>query len=561
MNKGIILFLILLPIQLMAMIPLESLLLGDFSQQYTQEENDPINYVFQQSQSLLGKRDHLRALGIFRGYYEEGDNYNRACKETTAIRYPSYYDKETAKRVVMTSLQYVGLDLAMRSMGTLARQLNWEKKEFQNLADSLVGGYCSQNITLMSVRQIKKYLVAQYDSKNIFRLPQIKENPLFPAQLPLRLEEDEVYSRQFNYSIELFKSFCSWGNQVDNPRMLTPFLRNPIIMSFLSRVVFGHQMAYDLNTKRPYRVDAKKGLYFDCNGLICRQTKKVVFINKFPRSFGSRSIEDDFNRLYCHEFRNIWFNLKDPSNKIKKWVDNLSLDHQNFLVSHMLSLATGVPDFFSWGETFEDGKETFMMAIKEHWNNWSLAEMARTNENFFYEESLTLKLLSLDYFPKRDKSQMSLHFDVNLGEFDQMVDLRGKITLNWNLTLKKRLLAWTFSQFKNMSQMEEAERTSLRRRIKQRWLAVVDPKVEQAQKVFEIPPWKLGMSSFLVKELLLQVESFGQSFDLAGAGDYQVPIYFHYAPFALKYLNYIHKVQNGNKERSQKIGKLRNFQL
>src|SRR3989338_6798014 len=82
--------------QALALIPLESLILGDLSQIIAEKKNDPIDYIMQPEKSgdELAFAPYQRFLALYRGFYFEGENLLQSCRETSAPIYARPHEKD-----------------------------------------------------------------------------------------------------------------------------------------------------------------------------------------------------------------------------------------------------------------------------------------------------------------------------------------------------------------------------------------------------------------------------------------------------------------------------------
>lgn len=172
-----------------ALTPMESLILGDLTEYYRQERVDPLTYVFTLDQRLEATTDqeHLRNvkenLALYRANYQEGVNLDNYCRRQPEMSYPTRFDREQALRSVLATVQYLVLDLSVRSIAKYAKELEVTPSEYSDLVDNLMGQYCSKNISIISLDQLRKNLIERYQGENSFILPTIEDNPLFPESL------------------------------------------------------------------------------------------------------------------------------------------------------------------------------------------------------------------------------------------------------------------------------------------------------------------------------------------------------------------------------------------
>src|SRR5690606_29901854 len=99
------------------------------------------------------------------------------------FRYPSLEQYEQATRTMVATLQYTGLDLVTRAIPIYAKNLGWSKSEFETYSHGMVGNWCSQNLTLVSHKELKRNLISNWDNPSDFKLPSIIDNNFFPQKL------------------------------------------------------------------------------------------------------------------------------------------------------------------------------------------------------------------------------------------------------------------------------------------------------------------------------------------------------------------------------------------
>src|SRR5690606_14646043 len=105
------------------------------------------------------------------------------------------------------------------------------------------------------------------------------------------------------YAIRSFRSFCSWGGDVEDYRMLGPYLSNRFIMAKVIRSMVGVEDIYWDDQKTVITVPNSPTAQLVCDELICRRVSPVEFQSKFPKSIGSTGLYEDLTKLYCGHFR------------------------------------------------------------------------------------------------------------------------------------------------------------------------------------------------------------------------------------------------------------------
>ena len=85
----ILLFIFFVPLMNIswALAPLESFVLGNFSENYSEKITDPLNYVFVRDKNQkTGDINFKRELALYRGFYEEGKNLDNFCKTAPEVQ-------------------------------------------------------------------------------------------------------------------------------------------------------------------------------------------------------------------------------------------------------------------------------------------------------------------------------------------------------------------------------------------------------------------------------------------------------------------------------------------
>lgn len=561
----VLLFLVALIGESHSIVPLESLLLGDLSEQYKEKVTDPIAYIFRDfnaSIEITKKSDPLYSykekLSIYRGFAEEAENLNNFCKERPKVQYPVKWDREQAKRSFLATLQYIGLDLTMRAIPKYAKFFEFSRGEYINLGENLIGNYCSQNLSIISIRQLKKNWNIKYNSEGDYQLPSIDNDPLFPKTLSGINTKSEYMKQEFSLTIDLFKSFCSWGNDIFNLRLLVPLVRHPVVMSFLNRQINNKKLSWESLDNKFFKDTAKSSIQVFCDNLICRKMDTKSFVRRMPRGAGTLNMEDDFNRLYCEDFRDADFVTKEQVPKIRDFIIKYSFDEQNLLVNQFISLITGVPDLLARAKKFTDGKKFLKTSIEKSWNKWATTQNSSNNNDLFFEESLTVELVNRDLFFNRFQKKFKVMFDVNLGEFDRVNQIVGKIRTTFNLNLSKKFLLWARAQWIDMDPRDKKSMDFLFSQFR----TIIKKDVAKARNSLEIPPWKGDIENLIIREVLAQIVAYkGFLYGSVEPGIVQVPVQFNYAPFALRYIRYQFNVNENEGDREARKRKLRSLKL
>ena len=214
MRQKIFTSLLLLSFKASALVPLESLVLGDLSGKYKAEATTPLKYIFQPRGKF--KVEQKRSLAFYRGFIEEGENLSNFCKVDHQVNYSSIWEKNEVKRSIIATLQFIGLDLLARAIPAYAKYFEFTDSEFNNLTENLVGNYCSKNISIISLKELKRNILLNFEKGPGLSLPNIEDNSLFHKKLREYNTIDSMKENEFVQAVKLFQSFCSWGNDVDD---------------------------------------------------------------------------------------------------------------------------------------------------------------------------------------------------------------------------------------------------------------------------------------------------------------------------------------------------------
>jgi len=532
-----------------ALVPLENLELGDFSEQYKQEKTDPLNYIFTDDKKRTSGDDKNKySLAFFRGLYEEGENLKQFCQSKPRVTYATPWERTQVKRAHIATLQYLGLDITTRAIVEYARYFEFSDSEFNNLVEGLTGNYCSTNTSVISISQLKKNFEVKFKVGGGINLPTIKDNKFFAKSLRNISTLDKAKEREFVTTIELFKTFCSWGGEVENLRLLVPLVKTSVVNSFVSRQMDGKKLKWN-----PFDNNFKfvKGdtVRVRCENLICRKhlDKKKKF--KMPKSVGHESYYDDYNRLFCEDFSQEIYETKNQVPKLSKIIKQRTFDEDNFLVSQFVSLITGIPDFLLRAKKYDQGKEFLRASVDNSWDSWALKQSQNYQRDLYYEEPLTIELVSDELFFKPRKANFKVIFDVNVGEFDRSNQIAGKLKTFYNLKVSKSFLRWIGREWKEL----DPRRKKYKKDILDKFHAQITDQVQDLVKKLPFPDLEANFEKIIIKQLLSQLERADGRFYRDLARDLvSVPIEFNFAPFALKYLRFQYKVRK-NEERAKDL--------
>lgn len=544
--KIIILTMLMLPVfsqKTYALAPVESLVLGNFSEEYSENKSDPLNYVFSRDTTIKNSSlEYKKELAVYRGFYEEGKNTANYCREDHPIRYAIEWEKVQVKRSTMALIQYIGLDLITRALPQYAKALEYTRDEYVNMVDGLVGNYCSTNLSVISKRELLNNFLLKYDKENTFKLPTVEGNPYFPDNLESYLPGRKGTEHEMLYTVKLFQSLCSWNGNPANPGLMVPILKNSALMSFFARQMSNKSIGWKDIDNSLFLKEDKQTAQVWCENLICRKVSSETFINKFYFSVGGTNVHDDIKRLYCEDFRNVDFKPKDSDPKMAKMMNSMSFDEENFINSQFIALITGVPDFFIRAEKFNQGADIFRSGIDYTWNKWAKSMSENFTRDLFFEEPLTLEQVDTNQYYDFRSGQLKIAFDVNLGEFDRINQMAGKVKVKFNIFVQNSFLSFYRDSMKSLTFKDVDEKLRLKKRMKMQFTK----DIVSAREKFIIPPWRGDLEELVANEITSQIIDTPEKFlDFSKPGMRAIEVEINYGLFALKYINHQLNVRKG----------------
>ena len=283
MIKSILLgYLILLPFQVFALVPVEGILLGEAVSDYQQ---DPLTFIFSDiyDKSQDGENTKLR---LYQSTIESGSLLKESCNLFVVPNYSSSWMEKQAKRSMVATVQYVGLDTSIKAIGAYAKKFELSDDAFSQLSKNLVQNYCSKNITVYSIKRLEQALAYYFKNPQNVIIPSVDGSPFMTPLYKTTTESSTSRSNEFDQAINNFKSFCSWGGDVADYRMMVPYLNNSFIMAFMIKNMSGVQDKFDSKLQKITQVSSPDTAQVTCKDLICRKVSLSEFKQSFPRSIG-----------------------------------------------------------------------------------------------------------------------------------------------------------------------------------------------------------------------------------------------------------------------------------
>lgn len=522
------------------LIPLESVLLGDLSNQFKTEDIDPLSYIFKMDIEGGTKIQYKRLMANYRGFSQEGENLARFCQVKYNTDYNLTFERDEVKRSMLANLQYLGLDLISHALPAYAKALNFKEEDFNHLATGLVKNFCSENISIISKKELIKNLNFIFTSNNDFDLPVVKNNPFFPQAIYSSEDNNDYLKKEFLATIDMFKGFCGWGAEVNDVRLMVPYVKNPAIMSFVIRQMTNKKIVWESISNGLSLEEDENTIQVLCEGLICRKTDKVNFNRSIPRMLGTSNIEEDLKRLYCDDFRHSDYKRKDLPKTQLSLMNEMTLQKEAQLSGQFLALATGIPELtFRVGNTSEL-KDFLRKNLDEMWLKWSDLEIDKKDNNFYLEEPITVELVDRNLYFNYLKPKFKVVFDVNLGEFDRGTQMVGKLGVKFDVKVMKSFLAYVREFWDSDEVLNDEKRNHLINVFRKK----IINKVEKSRSKFQLPPWDGPLENLIVKELIDQLKLYkGSYFNQSKHELVTIPIELNYGTFALKYIYYQRSVK------------------
>lgn len=532
-------YLLILSTSLFALVPVEGILLGEAVNEYQQ---DPLSFIFSDiyDKSQAGENAKFR---LYQSSITRGSQLQESCNLYTGPTYASTWMEKQAKRSMVASLQYIGLDTSIKAIGAYGSRLEMDETSYKNLTSNLVKNYCSKNVTVFSIKRIQEALSFYYKNPQKTLIPSVDSSPFMSTLYKSVTESTQARSNEFDQAINNFKAFCSWGGDVVDYRLMVPYLKNPFIMSFVIKNLTGVQDQFDEKLKKVELKPSEDTVQVGCTDLICRKVNLASFKKNFPRSIGTTGLFTDLSKLYCHHFRLQDYTGNATIPEVKKWINKMELEDPIFETNFFISLMTGVPDAIFGVDSYRELPAVAKSSIDHRWNNWANETLRYFSRDMLFEESLKIRTHA-----RRDKVDIRtqgflLDFSVTLGEMDRIVDNEDKLKLSFDLKFSKNYLRQVrtkWIEFNN--QVDEEGRNKFRSEL----IVQVEAQLKGKEKYFRQNMWNEEFSRLIVQELVGQLLAYeGPMFNSYQEEMFKIPVKFSYGIFALGYLRFRADIKAG----------------
>jgi hypothetical protein len=514
-----------------ALVPVEGIILGEAPPDY---QTDPLMKIFSDiyDKSQIGENKKIK---LYLSTYTSGQNLNESCSYLVKSKYASSQQEQQAKRGVAATLQYIGLDTSIKAIGAYANKLSINDEGFQILKKNLLKNYCSKNISIFSIRNLEKSLDYYYKNPLSDIIPTIENSPFATMILKNDSEKEATRSKEFDLVLKNFRAFCSWGGDIEDFRMLTPYLSNRFIMSFVIKNMIGVQDQIQGRENKVVLKPSSDTVQVACTDLICRKETSRVFKQKFPLSVGSTGLATDLPKLFCHHFRF----LNSPVStidQVKKWIKESELEDPIFETSNLISLITGVPDFVQSAENYQDIPSYLKSSIDDRWTRWAKTTLDYFSTTLLFEESLKIKIVPSSISDLASSFGFGIDFSVTMGEMDRALKGNDKIKMGFELKLSKNYLRSLKSKIKILEDdVDEEGYKALESDVSN----YINLQLKEKEKFFTQKMWNSSFSAMIAKEMMRQASNYrGSLFNDYKEQIINIPINFSYGLFAISYIRY-----------------------
>ena len=516
-----------------AIVPLTGVIYGDRASTYEDDKfNGLLSFSYQKED--LGEREPDKLLS-FKAIQNEAESLKLFCEDLPKIKYSEGWKKDSAIRSIIGTLQFVGIDVAARAIGMYANKLELTDLEFQNLSQNIVKNYCSANMTVYAHRTLLENLSKYNREEKYFRLPSTSDSPFFSDDYKQRHDTRESLKRELNYSIMNFRSLCSWDGSTDDYRLLVPYLKSPVLMSYIFDKIQGKVFSYDKRSKSISLEFSGVPVLVACEDLVCRKRSPNDFKKIFPRMIGSSRLQDDLFGIYCDLFSKLKYK-RDTSNRVvKNWIDQKGSYQGRLEVFNLIALLTQIPNPLIFTENFRSLDLLVNNNIKERWDRWSFNSLKSTEVAQYYEEPLEIELISQKNSTRIRDGLFNIELRVSLSEIDKVLDEKDKISAFFNLKFESRYLSYIKNRLAFHYNRGDVKKVSA---IENNFRNKIIEMVKDKDKFFGIKLSRKDFGQLLASELLAQLEaSNGNNLKRLDKKDIVVPVRFAYGLFALQYIH------------------------
>lgn len=530
---GLVAGLIGLSLNAVALVPLEGLVLGEVAQDLQQ---DPMTSAFELRPE--GEEYDRGLQKLYLATYRAGLELVNSCGIVGKASYANPESQTVARRTIAATLQYIGLDLTVKAIGSYAQTLQMGEDEYGKLTQNLVTESCSPNMTVYGQRLLRQNLLAAYKMKNGFRLPSFPTAPLGTPELMAKANAMETRENEFHYVVKNFRSLCSWGGDVENYRMLPPLLASPVLMSAVQRHMLGQNFHYN-DKLRTVEMPTNGKWFISCDGPICRPGTKEQFQRRFPRMIGSSGLMQDVQRQWCEHFRFQNYVVGDQQTPtVRTWMKQQEPEDERKEVASMISLLTRASDLVLMSKHYSELAQDLRKPIEGSWDRWAKNSIASVSRDMYFEEPLEVRVLAQSSEARAlEKSVFALDLTVTMGELDRILATKDKFQLNADLQVSHNWLRWVRSKSADATRADD--NIGAREDLLEQVTAYLNDLMAKNYKHLGYFQLSGDIQRLMAQELLVQLENYqGDYFYNVSSKMVTLPVRFHYGLFALSYIRY-----------------------
>lgn len=516
-----------------ALVPLEGLVLGEVS---LDTQQDPLSRVFAQSAETGDAYDRSRHR-TYAEFYRQGLALQQSCQVVGEARYATPQDEIIARRSIIGTLQYIGLDVAVKAIGTYANLLQLGQDEYKALVNNLVGSSCSPNMSVYGHRLIRANLLAYFKQPNNNSIPSLLREPYSPALLYQKADARLTKERELHHAVNNFRALCSWDGDTSNYRLLAPYLSNPLVMALVHRHLLGETIFYDDATRSVGLKPSKDTARVVCKDFVCRRSSDEVFLQRFPRTLGSSGLAQDLQRQWCGHFRYQNYLSNDQSiPQVRQWLKERNESEDRKDLGFLVSLFTGLTDM-EMTNHFNQLASDLKAPMEMRWGAWAKDSLKRFSKDLLYEE---IPSYSVVPYTRQRQVQSGEAFRVDLaltmGELDKVFLMNDKLDLTIDLEISRNWLRWFKAQSAALSQEADQEALAALDARAGEYLA---PLLNAQLRAFPYYTPGSGVETEIAADLIRQLDRYRGTY-FSGLKDQmvKVPVHFHYGLFALSYIRY-----------------------
>ena len=408
-----------------------------------------ISFGFYQLDSLkLG--DKLKNKNVTHHYFPiQGNIYNyfefhidtekfiNSCKTRSLPRFYSFDQRRIGELNFIATIQHAVLNSLVENIIYLAKKNELDQKDFKILSENLVNNFCSENLTIISKKELKNNF--NYIFKNMVINESENVLGVHNNQLTKLINIKSYYENQLNASMMAFRSFCSWGGTEKDLGLLNPFLTSPHLIYYVFEQLKNGQKNYEP---------------INCKNYICRKNNKLNEEEKY------RFIADSYD-LFCTYFKDISNYPETKNVSLKKWNETMAIDDYKLQVMQVLSSLQKTSNILA----LADGKNNLQILesnIDDYFLDWAKAKTASLIDQLKFEETISLSLRNRD----QKKGTRQLNFDINYGEYDFIQGELGKLKTFVNLKFKKSLIQHLYNEIYHSANWSQKKEKHLKNVIK-----------------------------------------------------------------------------------------------